>query len=263
MTTYRAKLTPDAFDKAQEHDTGVSIFESQERYDQRVDDDGFVELRKREFDRLRLLGLIEDSEVTTPAEAQNPDLDDDNQRTRTLIPRLPQKATAVHPGGVGHQPNDAYSNEQVNKEFQRDQAAGAARGRAPEQDSVLEASRRADGHLPEQVKAYEKSVEDHEKSVEKARSDATKERERQAKEQERQAEKDQKAAEKERRDRAGETKEAVTTPSDTDTSKNQGAGQAEDQNRAGQEAGDVPRGDGESDAAGKARGGAAAKSKRS
>jgi hypothetical protein len=225
MPTYRVKLAKGAFDKGQEHDTGVSIFETQERYDQRVDDDGYVTLRKREFDRLRQLGgFIEDSEVDPAAENPNPDLNDDNQRTRTLIPRLPQKSTAVTPGGVGHQAGDAFGNDAVQREFQRDQDKGAAKGRPPEQESVLEASRRSDGHLPEQVKAYEKSVKEHEQSVEKAQKDAAKDREKDRREHERQESKDQDKAQREREQRARDldTGEQTSDP--------QGADQAERQN---------------------------------
>lgn len=239
MPTYRAKLVEGAYDQAQEHDTGVSIFESKERYEQRVDDDGYVDLRKREFDRLYQLGLIEDSITDPAAETPDPADDETNTRTRTVIPRGNEKVTAVSVGGVGHQPNDNYSNQRVQDELNREQERGAAlqkeRGLPTVREATPDESLRSDHHLPEQIREHEKATREHEQAVEKAQREGAKEREKAREEQAKQDEKDRQESQKERERRARETETGeevnpVNPVDDSDTSKGQGQDLVEAQN---------------------------------
>lgn len=237
MPTYRAKLVEGAYDKAQEHDTGVSIFESEERYSQRVGDDGYVDLRKREFDRLREVGLIEDSIVDPAAETPDPDADEQNVRTRTVIPRGNETVTAVSVGGVGHQPDDNYSNQRVQDELNREQERGLAlqkeKGLPSVRDQESDEALRSDHHLPEQIREHEKATKDHEREVEKAQREAAKAREKERAEADKQAEKDQEQAQKDREQRARDLETGEqTTPQepDADHGNPQGADKAEKSN---------------------------------
>lgn len=213
MPQHRVKLVDDAVAKAAElgGDVGIGWLATDEQYEAARGDDGYVLVRPREYDRLRVHGLIEDAEMESPGEAEDPSAEETSFRERTLQQRLPTKVTAVHPGGVGHQPNDNYSNQRIQDEVAADQARGLAqqqeRGQPNVREQQSEEALRSDHSLPEQEKAFRKAEEKRDKELEKARKDAEKDREKARREHERQEAKDQEKAQKEREDRAVEGEE--------------------------------------------------------
>lgn len=222
MPTHRVKLVDDAVAKAKGQDVNVGFLESQERLDIETGDDGRVLVRPREYDRLRLHGLIDEAAVESPGQ-KNPGDEDPNPREVSQVDRQPTGTTVTPPGGVGHQAGDAYGNDAVQRELARDNEQGAAlraeRGLFQADDAAWEASRRSDHALPEQVKEYEQQTKEHESAVEKARKEAEKDQAKAAKDQEREEDQAQKDLEKERRERAKQTREVV---SDSEAGQRQG-----------------------------------------
>lgn len=202
MPTHRVKLASDAFDKSQGADVGVAFLESEESYKAQVDDDGWVLVRPREYHRLQVHGLVEEAELESLGEADNPDEEDLTPHERTLTKRQEPRSSGVHPGGVGHQPDDAYSNQQVQKEIKASEEHALSQRTTPLVPPGDEV-RRSDHALPEQVKAQQKLERDRDKAQEKAQEQGRKDREKVAKERER----DNAKAEKEQAARAKQESE--------------------------------------------------------
>lgn len=221
MPLHRVKLKSDAFEKAQGQDVNVGFLESEERFESERADDGTFQVRKRELDRLRQYDLIEDVEVDPMAQARNAEDEDDvdHRNRRVARTRSEGVVSAVHPGGVGHQPNDNFSNRRLNEETQREQERGLAqqqeRGLPTVESTIPEQVNFHEHRLPEQRKAFKEAEEKRDKDLEKARKEGEKERDKARKEHERdnaKAEKEQeKRAEAERKgdvDPEGQVREA-------------------------------------------------------
>src|SRR5215211_6396354 len=168
MPLHRVKLVDDAMAKADGQDVNVSFLETQERLDAATDAEGYVLVRPREFDRLRLHGLIDEAVLEAPGQ-KNPGDEDLHPREVTQVDRQPTFATVTPPGGSGHQAGDAYGNDSVQRDLAHltdlGMAQRAERGLVQRDDGAWEASRRADGHLPEQVEEYERQTREHNQAV--------------------------------------------------------------------------------------------------
>jgi hypothetical protein len=232
MPMRRVRLVKGAREKAIELGVNVGFLQDPNQ-DVRQDGDE-VEVRNRDYHLLMQAGLVDEASLVNPAADQpeaeraqalakqdnmdgdgGKDIDFDKNPGSTINSgRGPSGTTrGVHPGGAGHQPDDAYSNlDRVQGEIQRDQERGAkARAEAGSgsvKDEELDENLRREGRLPEGRDQDAKSTEKEQKKAERADQKAEKEEAEKSKARDEVAKKDQAEHEKSAKQASGEGREA-------------------------------------------------------
>jgi hypothetical protein len=241
MTMRFVKLAKNAREKALELGVAVGVLQDEGAYERAMDaakdNDGFIQVRNRDYQLLEQAGLLDEkseARMVAPAadqpeaeaaqaQAKRDNLDDDKAARDANVDknaggtlnsgRGPSGTDrGVHPGGVGHQPDDAYSNaDRVQGEIQQDQERGA-KARADQdlgsvKDEELDEALRRDGRLPEGRDRDAKEQDKQQKQAEREDKKAEKEEAEKAKARDEIAKKDQAEHEKAAKQASGEGRE--------------------------------------------------------